>query len=136
MKHDNQSNLERKELHWLTLPNYCPSFKESRAGTQTEQEAGSRSCWKQKLWKSATYHLASHDFLSLLSYRTHHHQLRDGTTHNKLCLPHQRRNYLAARTYGSIFSTEVPSIRNALGCVWSLCKTSQHRDENVQVAHW
>jgi hypothetical protein len=43
MIHDDQSNLERKELNWLTLPNYCPLPKEARAEIQTGQEAGSRS---------------------------------------------------------------------------------------------
>jgi hypothetical protein len=46
--------------------------------------------WRQELiqrpWRSAAYWPASHSLLSLLFYRTHNHQCRDGTTHNGLGL--------------------------------------------------
>jgi hypothetical protein len=41
----------------------------------------------QKLWVDVTYWLASPGLLSLLSYRTHDYQPRDGTTHNGLGPP-------------------------------------------------
>ena len=37
-------------------------------------------------WRSAAYWLPLHSLLSLLSYRTQNHQLRDGTTYNGLGL--------------------------------------------------
>jgi hypothetical protein len=44
--------------------------------------------------------------LSLLSYRTQDHQLRDSTTHNGLVLPRQSliKKSLIAGPYGGIFS--------------------------------
>ena len=38
----------------------------------------------QRPWRNATYWLASHGLLSLLSYRTEGYQTRDGTTHTGL----------------------------------------------------
>jgi hypothetical protein len=44
--------------------------------------------WRQELmqrpWRGAAYWLASPGLLSLLFYRTHDYQPRDGTTHNGL----------------------------------------------------
>jgi len=52
----------------------------SRAGT-----------WRQELmqrpWRDVAYWLAPRDLLTLLSYRTQDHQLRDGTTYNGLDPP-------------------------------------------------
>ena len=39
----------------------------------------------QKLWRGATYQLAPHGLLRLLSYRTQDTQLKDGATRNGLC---------------------------------------------------
>jgi hypothetical protein len=43
MKHDDQSNLERKEFILLMIPYQNSSSKEVRARTQTWQEPGGKS---------------------------------------------------------------------------------------------
>lgn len=58
---------------------FCPS---SWKGLQGRNGAGGRKCCR-KLWRSATYLLALHGLLSLLSYSTQDWQPRCGTTHSE-----------------------------------------------------
>jgi hypothetical protein len=41
----------------------------------------------QRPWRSAVYYLVLNGLFSLLSYRTHDHQARDGPTHSGLNPP-------------------------------------------------
>ena len=62
--------------------------------TEGSQDRNSNKAgtWRQELmqrpWKGAAYWLAPHGLLSLLSNRPQHNQPRDGTTYNRLALPH------------------------------------------------
>ena len=63
--------------------------------------------------------LAHHGLLSLLSYRTHDHQPRDGTTQHRLGPPPSITNFKRCSTtgfYGGIFSTEAPSLVMTVAC--------------------
>jgi hypothetical protein len=72
-----QSSLGRKRL---TSAHSSPSLRGiSRNSGKTETEA--------QRWRGAAYWLAPHGLLSLLSYRTQDHLLRDGPTDNGLGLP-------------------------------------------------
>ena len=77
-----KSKEERKGFIWLVFPHHSPSLKKVRAGTQAEQEpeAGADA----EAMEDATYWLAHHDLLSLLSHRTQDLQSWNGTTHNGL----------------------------------------------------
>jgi len=58
------------------------SEQELRQGRNLEARADAEAI------VGAAYWLAYHGLLSLLSYRTQHHQPRDGTTHNGLAYIH------------------------------------------------
>jgi hypothetical protein len=60
----------------------------------------------QRPWRDAAYWLAPHGLLSLLSYRTQDHQPRIAPS-----------GLATARSFGGIFSTEVPPSPINLICV-------------------
>lgn len=43
MRFHDQSNMERRGLIWLALPNHCLSLKKVRTATQTRHEPGGRA---------------------------------------------------------------------------------------------
>ena len=79
--HDQKKKKKRKKKE-LTLPHYCSSPKEVRAGTQAGQEPGEGGD-AEAIEKGCL--LACFPWLS---HRTQDHQLRDSTTHNGLGSPH------------------------------------------------
>ena len=104
-------NSERKRLF---LIKYSKGWNSHWAGT-----------WRQELiqrpWRGAAYWLDPHDLLSLLSYRSQDHQLRDGTTFNRLgpqSINQQVRKCPSrsskAWSYGGIFFIEPPSSQMTL----------------------
>ena len=54
------------------------SFIEGSQGRNTNKVVTRRQELMQRPWKDAAYWLTPHGLLSLLSYRTHGHQPRDG----------------------------------------------------------
>lgn len=84
MKHYDKSKLGKKCLFGLYL-DYCSSSKEVRKGTQ--QGRNMETGTDKATLRSIHYWFAIYGMPSLLSYRTHEHQLRDGTTQNGLGPP-------------------------------------------------
>jgi hypothetical protein len=122
-----KSNLGRKGLIQLTLPDHSPSLEEvkdrnsSRAGTQRQGQV-------QRPWRDAVYWLASHGLLHLLSYRTQDYQTEDGTTHHDPGSPtliSSWEKHLRAGSQGGIFLTDAPPSLVTLACVKLTHKTSQ-----------
>ena len=70
-----QKPVERKGFTSV----YSFSHHEVKAGQELEQRP----------WRRAADWLVFHDLLSLLSYTTSDHLLRDGTTHKELSFPLQ-----------------------------------------------
>jgi hypothetical protein len=77
------NKLGTKEFIWFILPSHCSFFEGSQ-----DRNSNRKGTWRQKLmqkpWKGASYWLALHGLLSLLSYRTQDDKLRDGTIYNEL----------------------------------------------------
>ena len=83
----------------------------------------------QRPWRDVTYWLASPGLLSLLSYRSHIYQPRDGITHNGLGPPPLITSWekcLTAGSHGGISSTEASFSVITPACVKLTHKTSQH----------
>ena len=73
-----KSNLEMGTVHFILQ---LTVYHEANQGRNWRQEL------IQRPWRSAAYWLAPYGLLSLLSYTTQDHLLRDVTTYNGLALP-------------------------------------------------
>ena len=82
------SSLGRKGFMWITHPQ-SPSTEGSQGREGLKPGGNLEAGADAEAMEDAAYWLVPHGLLSLLSYRTQDHQLRDGTTHNGLVCPHQ-----------------------------------------------
>lgn len=87
-KHHDQSSLWRKGVFWFT-----PPHQGRKSGQELKQCRNPRQELMPRPYRNASYWLAPHGFLNLLSYRTQDHQPRGDPTYDGLgpppSIPHQ-----------------------------------------------